>query len=307
MPAPTPTKREALTILERGHREVTTPDRRSSPPRTLSTTGIGGGAWSPADLLGHLAAWEGFALDALHAWDRRERAPIDIALDARGLNGVNADALAEASEAHAGPAPERYDRDACGVGRGRPRGSRGSVGQAPVHARPPARPAPRLDPRRARRSVPSCRRPPAGPAGVRGDARAPARRLQVARRPAITTNRREARTWTPTFSARRPAQLVAPGKGILAADESTGTIKKRFDSIGLDSTEDNRRAYRDMLFTTPGLAEHVSGVILFDETIRQSAIDGPPFPELLAVARHHPRHQGRHRARRRWRCSPARR
>ena len=76
-------------------------------------------------------------------------------------------------------------------------------------------------------------------------------------------------------------QLVKPGKGILAADESTGTIKKRFDSIGLDSTEDNRRAYRDMLFTTPGLEEHISGVILFDETIRQSAIDGPPFAELL--------------------------
>ena len=63
--------------------------------------------------------------------------------------------------------------------------------------------------------------------------------------------------------------LVAPGRGILAADESTGTIKKRFDAIGLESTEDNRRAYRDMLFTTPGLNEHVSGVILFDETIRQ--------------------------------------
>ena len=78
------------------------------------------------------------------------------------------------------------------------------------------------------------------------------------------------------------SQLVARGKGILAADESTGTIKKRFDSIGLDSTEANRRAYRDMLFTTQGLAEHVSGVILFDETIRQSSIDGPPFPELLA-------------------------
>ena len=76
-------------------------------------------------------------------------------------------------------------------------------------------------------------------------------------------------------------QLVKPGKGILAADESTGTIKKRFDSIGLDSTEDNRRAYRDMLFTTPGIEEHISGVILFDETIRQSAIDGPPFAELL--------------------------
>ena len=79
------------------------------------------------------------------------------------------------------------------------------------------------------------------------------------------------------------AQLVAPGRGILAADESTGTIKKRFDSIGLDSTEDNRRAYRQMLFTTPGLAEHISGVILFDETIRQSATDGPPFAELLAT------------------------
>jgi fructose-bisphosphate aldolase, class I len=78
-------------------------------------------------------------------------------------------------------------------------------------------------------------------------------------------------------------QLVPPGKGILAADESTGTIKKRFDLIGVESTEDNRRAYRDMLFTTPGLGEHISGVILFDETIRQSASDGTPFPELLAA------------------------
>src|SRR5690349_23260113 len=75
--------------------------------------------------------------------------------------------------------------------------------------------------------------------------------------------------------------LVAEGKGILAADESTGTIKKRFDSIGLESTEDNRRAYRDMLFTTPGAEEYISGVILYDETIRQSALDGTPFPELL--------------------------
>jgi fructose-bisphosphate aldolase, class I len=75
--------------------------------------------------------------------------------------------------------------------------------------------------------------------------------------------------------------LVAPGKGILAADESDGTIKKRFDSIGLASTEDNRRAYRDMLFTTPDLSEHVTGVILFDETIKQSALDGTPFPQLL--------------------------
>jgi fructose-bisphosphate aldolase class I len=75
--------------------------------------------------------------------------------------------------------------------------------------------------------------------------------------------------------------LVAPGKGILAADESDGTIKKRFDSIGIESTEDNRRAYRDLLFTTEGAAEHISGVILYDETIRQPALDGTPFPKLL--------------------------
>src|SRR5436305_1176356 len=79
------------------------------------------------------------------------------------------------------------------------------------------------------------------------------------------------------------AALVAEGKGILAADESTGTIKKRFDSIGLESTEENRRAYRDLLFTTPGVEEYISGVILFDETIRQSALDGTPFPKLLAA------------------------
>jgi fructose-bisphosphate aldolase class I len=75
--------------------------------------------------------------------------------------------------------------------------------------------------------------------------------------------------------------LVADGKGILAADESDGTIKKRFDTIGIESIEDNRRAYRDMLFTTPGAEEYISGVILFDETIRQSALDGTPFPKLL--------------------------
>ena len=75
--------------------------------------------------------------------------------------------------------------------------------------------------------------------------------------------------------------LVADGKGILAADESDSTIKKRFDSIGLESTEDNRRAYRDMLFTTPGAEEFISGVILFDETIRQDGHDGKPFPKLL--------------------------
>jgi fructose-bisphosphate aldolase, class I len=75
--------------------------------------------------------------------------------------------------------------------------------------------------------------------------------------------------------------LVAEGKGILAADESDGTIKKRFDSIDVESTEDNRRAYRELLFTTPGVEEFISGVILFDETIRQSASDGAPFPKLL--------------------------
>jgi fructose-bisphosphate aldolase class I len=75
--------------------------------------------------------------------------------------------------------------------------------------------------------------------------------------------------------------LVAPGKGILAADESDSTIKKRFDSIEVESTEDNRRAYRDLLFTTEGAEKCISGVILFDETIRQSGHDGTPFPELL--------------------------
>src|ERR1041384_4124693 len=75
--------------------------------------------------------------------------------------------------------------------------------------------------------------------------------------------------------------LVAEGKGILAADESDGTIKKRFDSIGVESTEENRRAYRELLFTTEGGEEYISGVILFDETIRQSSSDGTPFPKLL--------------------------
>ena len=76
--------------------------------------------------------------------------------------------------------------------------------------------------------------------------------------------------------------LVAEGKGILAADESTGTIKKRFDSIGIESTEENRRDYRDLLFTTEGAEEFISGVILYDETIRQKAKDRTPFPQLLA-------------------------
>src|SRR5438046_1045444 len=75
--------------------------------------------------------------------------------------------------------------------------------------------------------------------------------------------------------------LVAEGKGILAADESDRTIKKRFDSIDVESTEDNRRAYRELLFTADGVEEYISGAILFDETIRQSSADGTPFPKLL--------------------------
>ena len=76
--------------------------------------------------------------------------------------------------------------------------------------------------------------------------------------------------------------IVADHKGVLAADESTGTIEKRFDSIGVESTEENRRAYRNLLFTTPGFEEYVGGVILYDETIRQASDDGTPFAELLA-------------------------
>ena len=75
--------------------------------------------------------------------------------------------------------------------------------------------------------------------------------------------------------------MVAPGKGILAADESSGTIEKRFKSIAVESTEENRRAYRELLFTTDGLGEFISGVILFDETIRQRTVDGIPFTEVL--------------------------
>jgi fructose-bisphosphate aldolase class I len=76
-------------------------------------------------------------------------------------------------------------------------------------------------------------------------------------------------------------EIVSPGRGILAADESSPTIKKRFDSIGAESTEDNRRDYREMLFRTEGAEEFVSGVILFDETIRQNAADGTPLPKIL--------------------------
>ncbi|HKU70713.1 MAG TPA: class I fructose-bisphosphate aldolase [Burkholderiales bacterium] len=75
--------------------------------------------------------------------------------------------------------------------------------------------------------------------------------------------------------------MVAPGKGILAADESTGTIEKRLKSIQVENTEDNRRAYRDMLFTAKGLSQYISGVILYDETLRQKGVGGTPFVETL--------------------------
>jgi fructose-bisphosphate aldolase class I len=75
--------------------------------------------------------------------------------------------------------------------------------------------------------------------------------------------------------------MVADGKGLLAADESTGTIGKRFAGIGVENTEDNRRAYRELLFTTKGFEQYVSGVIMFEETLGQSCVDGTPFVELL--------------------------
>jgi fructose-bisphosphate aldolase class I len=81
--------------------------------------------------------------------------------------------------------------------------------------------------------------------------------------------------------ARIARAMVAPGRGILAADESSGTIKKRFDGIKLESTEEARRTYREMLFTAPGVAETISGVILYDETIRQKTKEGVPFTDYL--------------------------
>jgi len=79
------------------------------------------------------------------------------------------------------------------------------------------------------------------------------------------------------------AAMVAPGRGILAADESTGTIKKRFDKIRVESSFETRRAYRELLFTAPGIEQHISGVILYDETLRQKSADGRSFPDVLAT------------------------
>jgi fructose-bisphosphate aldolase, class I len=76
-------------------------------------------------------------------------------------------------------------------------------------------------------------------------------------------------------------QMVAPEKGVLAADESSGTIKRRFDAIGVESTEDNRRDYRELLFRTEGANKFISGVILYDETIRQKGADGTPLVKVL--------------------------
>src|SRR5215211_1744409 len=96
-----------------------------------------------------------------------------------------------------------------------------------------------------------------------------------------TRARRQRPCATPTGTVgwkKKPAEtareLVAPAKGILAADESFGTIGKRFEAFGIESSEESRRAYREMLFTTEGIGEFLSGVILFDETIRQETSDG---------------------------------
>lgn len=78
--------------------------------------------------------------------------------------------------------------------------------------------------------------------------------------------------------------MVAPGKGIIAIDESLGTITRRFEAVGVESTEENRRAYREMLLTTPKLGDHISGAILFDETLRQSTRDGVPFTKVMRDA-----------------------
>jgi fructose-bisphosphate aldolase class I len=80
------------------------------------------------------------------------------------------------------------------------------------------------------------------------------------------------------------AAMVAPGRGILAADESSGTIKKRFDAIGVESTADSRRDYRELLFRTDAMSKYISGVILYDETIRQNAKDGTPLVKVIEKA-----------------------
>ena len=88
------------------------------------------------------------------------------------------------------------------------------------------------------------------------------------------------------------AELTAPGKGILAADESDGTIAKRFKEVNVTSTEEARREYRELLFSTPRLNDYISGVILFEETLKQKSATGVPLPELLKTQGIICRHQG---------------
>ena len=86
---------------------------------------------------------------------------------------------------------------------------------------------------------------------------------------------------SPQALAKTVAELTAPGKGILAADESVGTLAKRFQAVNVVSTEEARRDYRELLFSTPGLGSFISGVILFEETLQQKNAAGVPLPEVL--------------------------
>src|SRR5207237_9344543 len=101
-------------------------------------------------------------------------------------------------------------------------------------------------------------------------------------RPTGTSSGKEARVMATTTLEGTAGALVAPGKGILAADESHATIGRRFEPLGIANSEENRQRYRQMLLTTKGIGEFISGVILFDETIRQAADDGRPFVQVLA-------------------------
>src|SRR6266700_1627004 len=92
------------------------------------------------------------------------------------------------------------------------------------------------------------------------------------------------RTMTIADLERVAHAMVAPGKGILAADESTSPLKKRFDAIGVESTESSRRDYREFMFRTPAMRDFISGVILYDETIWQNAADGTPLVKLISDA-----------------------
>jgi fructose-bisphosphate aldolase class I len=98
----------------------------------------------------------------------------------------------------------------------------------------------------------------------------------------VSGGRAKIRPMDKTLLSKTAAAMVARGKGVLAADESSGTCEKRFQSVGAECTEESRRSYRGLLFATPGVEQYLSGVILFDETLRQKTDDGAPFPEYLA-------------------------